>query len=505
MNKFKSFIKDNWIFVFFVIPFVLICFYNKQPDNDIWFILNNGRYIFEYGIPHIDPFTIHEGLKYVMQQWGTSALFWGVFHYFGYKSLLVFVYIFSFLFMYIFYKLCYVVSEKKKISVIVSSLVFCLIYQYIVLRPQIISYTILILEILLVELFIKKKNNKYLYPLPFLSLLIINMHTAMWYFQFVFLLPFILNGIKWKKLRFIEKLKVDRYELKPILIVALLMFLVGFLNPYGYEALTYIFKSYGIASINNVVGEMYSISWDYYQGKVVFCFIIFFMLLISVKRDLKIDIRHILFVCGLTLLGFMHCKCYPLFVLIFSYVFMYSIRGIGFTFSFVNNKIIRSLINGLSIGFGIFLFGTLIYTIYYSYSTYSFTEKYKTTDTLNYLLENYNKDDVSLYISFNTGGYAEYLGLKSYIDGRAELFFKRFNGKDDIFDEAVAIESDVNFDFDKFIDKYKFTHIMVYDFSNFNRYLEDCDQYDLVYSDNIGYDVELKWMLYTRKNMEVLE
>ena len=47
-----------------------------MPDNDIWFLLNNGRYVINSGIPVVDPFTIHEGLKYVMQQWGTSLFFY---------------------------------------------------------------------------------------------------------------------------------------------------------------------------------------------------------------------------------------------------------------------------------------------------------------------------------------------------------------------------------------------------------------------------------------------
>jgi len=37
-------------------------------DSDVWFILNNGRYICENGFPTINPFTIHEGLPVVLSQ-----------------------------------------------------------------------------------------------------------------------------------------------------------------------------------------------------------------------------------------------------------------------------------------------------------------------------------------------------------------------------------------------------------------------------------------------------
>lgn len=506
MKKLLNFIKNNWMFLFFSIPFILICFTNKRPDNDIWFILNNGRYIFSHGIPYTDPFSIHEGLKYVMQQWGTSSLFWGLYDLFGHQALIVFIYIISFVFMTIFYKLCYVVSEKKNLSIIVTSIVFCFIHEYIVLRPQVISYSLLMLEILLMELYIKKKNKKYLYALPFLSLIIINMHTAMWYFQFVFMVPFILNGINFKKIKMVKKLRINKYEVKPLLIAMLIMFVVGFINPYGYDSLTYIFKSYGISMINSAVGEMNPMSWEEYNGKIIFLYLFIFILLNYIRKDLKMDIRHFLFICGISLLGFMHNKCFPLFVLIFTYALMFYIKSINFDFNLLKSKVVKSLSNGLAISLGFCLFVTFFYTIYYSYSMYDFRENYKITPVVNHILDNYDKDKVVLYTGFDTGGYAEFMGLKSYFDGRAELYFKRFNEKEDIFMEAMDIESKTGFDFDKFVKKYNFTHIIVYDFSFFNMYLEKNDDYEMRYSYNINRsDEDMKFMLYVRKDVEVLE
>jgi hypothetical protein len=165
-----------------------------------------------------------------------------------------------------------------------------------------------------------------------------------------------------------------------------------------------------------------------------------------------------------------------------------------------------SLYNGLSIGLGCALLFTFFFTTYYSYSMYDFAEKYNIDVVVDYIVENYDKDEVVLYTGFNTGGYTEFRGLKSYIDGRAELFFKRFNGKEDIFDEAFSIESKIDFDFDKFLNKYKFTHIIVYDFSYFNMYLEECDDYKLVYDHSVSRtDEKIKFMLYVRKDLVVLK
>ncbi len=113
MDKIKKFINNNWIFLLFIFPLITIAANNINPDNDVWFLLNGGRYVLEHGIPYIDPFTIHEGLSFVMQQWLVNVIFFVLYEYLGIKSLLGFVFIISLLFMFTFYKLCYIVSYKK--------------------------------------------------------------------------------------------------------------------------------------------------------------------------------------------------------------------------------------------------------------------------------------------------------------------------------------------------------------------------------------------------------
>jgi hypothetical protein len=100
----------------------------------------------------------------------------------------------------------------------------------------------------------------------------------------------------------------------------------------------------------------------------------------------------------------------------------------------------------------------------------------------DFLVENYDETKIRLYINYDNGGYYQYRGIKTYIDPRAELFYKSNNGKADIFEEAVSLFYDVNFDYDKFVKKYKFTHLVVEASSLFNEYLEDNANYELVYS-----------------------
>lgn len=474
-------IKNNWYYLLLLIPFVLICIENKLPDNDIWFLLNNGRYIVSNGIPSIDPFTIHEGLTYVMQQWLTSLIFWTIYSNLGKYGLLIFMYIMAIALMYCYYKLINTICNDKKKSVIITTITFCLINKFIVTRPQIFTFLILIIELLLMELYIKNRNNKYLYIMPFLSLLLINLHCSMWYFQFVFMLPFILNTIK------IKNITKDSIKLKPLLITLIIMFLVGFINPYGYKALTFIFKSYGINEFNELIMEMRSPSFSSINFKVILMLLFLLIFLLNFNKKFKFDIRHFLFICGVTILAFMHNKCRVYFLLIYFYCFAYGIKDINLNLKILNNKIVKSLTKGFIIGTISLSCFSLIFVLCYTIPRYSDKDEY-IENSINYLLDNYNKEDITLYISFNDGGYAEYKGFKSYIDGRAEVFSKTLNNKEDIFKEYNKFsQNPYTFDYDNFINKYHFTHILLYmlyeDESEFAKYLDTNDSYEIVFSD----------------------
>ncbi|HAB66030.1 MAG TPA: hypothetical protein DCE23_01550 [Firmicutes bacterium] len=471
-----KFIKKNWLFLLFVIPFILVCINNKRPDNDIWFLLNNGRYVLEHGIPHIDPFTIHEGLNYVMQQWGASVIFFGMYKFLGKYGLLIIIYVITIAIMYAIYKLCYIVSNSKEKAIIIVTVASILIVDAIVLRPQIFTYLILILELLLLELYVKKDNSKYLYVLPFLSILLINLHASMWWFQFVFMLPFLLNTIK------IKKITIDRVRLKPLIIVMILMFIGGFINPYGYEAITFIFKSYGLSTINKMVNEMKEPFFSRISFKIILSLILLLITVCVFSKKAKMDVRHFLFICGVTMLAFMHIKCYPYFIFVYAYCFAYLIKDIKFKLK-IKNKYLLSFSRGIIMSCSVCLIISFVFVIYVLTTNYNFGSVY-IGETSNYLVEHYDLDKIILFTDFDYGGYTEFLGIKSYIDGRAELFYKKSNGKDDILDEYYyLLYNDAKGDFKSFVDKYNFTHLIIdcYRNTNFDEYLATDDRYEVVY------------------------
>lgn len=88
--------------LFFLLPFMGIVFVRLVFDGDLWFILNSGRFVVENGFPYTEPFSMHEGLNFVLEQWLTDIIYWEFYTNFGAEGVLTFVIFMGFciLFMY---------------------------------------------------------------------------------------------------------------------------------------------------------------------------------------------------------------------------------------------------------------------------------------------------------------------------------------------------------------------------------------------------------------------
>jgi hypothetical protein len=115
---------------------------------------------------------------------------------------------------------------------------------------------------------------------------------------------------------------------------------------------------------------------------------------------------------------------------------------------------------------------------YYSWKT--FTSYF---DAANYIVDNYDVENVRLFTDFDSGGFFEYMGIKCYIDGRAELYLKKFNHKKDIMDEYISLANNRHFDFESFLNEYHFTLLFVDTDSLFHDYLIENENYKVVYNE----------------------
>ena len=487
--------SKKMLFLYFNIPLILVLFWRVEY-NDIWFLLNHGKYVLNNGFPSIEPFTIHQNFSFVMQQWLSSVIFYLSYSLLGKYGLLLLTLLVTGYIIFISYKLCMLLSDNRySLSVLISTIVTTLLAaSFITSRPHIFTFAIIITEIYLLEKYIKEEDKRYLYPLPLLSLLEINLHASMFFMQFAFILPYLIDSFKYK----IGPLKSSGYKKKPLFITVILMFLVGFINPYGINAITYIFSSYGNSYINEIVEEMLPVVITDSVGKVSF-FLIFMIVSIYIfyrKNDIKP--RYFYLLIGTIYLTLSSQKG-------LSYLIIGGILPLAY---YLKLSFKKDTVKEKKKSYSYLLSSSclVVISLLVVIGTDSMTFTYKFKEGVDYLLENNKASDITLYTGYAEGAYPEWKGIKCYIDPRAEIFLKGNNKQKDIMEEYYLLQIG-NLDVNEFLEKYKFDYLLVIETDYLYNNMDDIENYKLVY-ENVSIDEfsieslnnKIKYRIYQRVN-----
>lgn len=487
--------SKKMLFLYFNIPLILVLFWRVEY-NDIWFLLNHGKYVLNNGFPSIEPFTIHQNFSFVMQQWLSSVIFYLSYSLLGKYGLLLLTLLVTGYIIFISYKLCMLLSDNRySLSVLISTIVTTLLAaSFITSRPHIFTFAIIITEIYLLEKYIKEEDKRYLYPLPLLSLLEINLHASMFFMQFAFILPYLIDSFKYK----IGPLKSSGYKKKPLFITVILMFLVGFINPYGINAITYIFSSYGNSYINEIVEEMLPVVITDSVGKVSF-FLIFMIVSIYIfyrKNDIKP--RYFYLLIGTIYLTLSSQKG-------LSYLIIGGILPLAY---YLKPAFKKDTVKEKKKSYSYLLSSSclVVISLLVVIGTDSMTFTYKFKEGVDYLLENNKASDITLYTGYAEGAYPEWKGIKCYIDPRAEIFLKGNNKQKDIMEEYYLLQIG-NLDVNEFLEKYKFDYLLVIETDYLYNNMDDIENYKLVY-ENVSIDEfsieslnnKIKYRIYQRVN-----
>lgn len=446
--------KINIGFLYFILPLLFFLAINFSKETDIWFIFSHGRYILNNGFPHTEFLTIHQGLHFVMQQWGFSFIMYILYHNFGTPGIVIFIGIINFLIVLFLYKLCVKISNNVYFSCLIVAIIDLILEMtFISPRPQIITYLFLIIIIYLLE-----RKDKTIYFLPLISLLEINIHSSMWLMIFIITLPYICEYIIKKDKRIYE-----------LLIVLLISFLVGFINPYGIETMTYPFKTYGIDTINKLVIEMHPIGFKGNKtlliNSLIFLSSFFLFLITMIIKRKKYSIHIILLFLGLGILAFLNLRNISIFLICV-------IPFITISFSkIINNKI------SIFYLFIVFIIIISVFIIKNIDNDYRLDDK-KMNGIVRYL-DSKEEKNLRIFNYYENGPYLEYHNYKTYIDSRAEVFIKKFNKKSDVLDEYDDVLK-ANISYQDFINKYNFTHFIVKKDTKFYHFLKD-NNYKVVY------------------------
>lgn len=482
-NKIKDFFikpKPKYLYYFFFfIPIVLFLVTGFELDNDFYFLYSTGKYIIEHGFPNTLIFTIHKDFSFIAQQWLSTIIFYFVYHSFGITGMKIFMFIIFLLILYLAYKLCYIVSERRSVSVLFSCIISILLnLNFIRTRPQIFDYVIFLLEFIILESYFKDENKKHLFFMPILSFFLINLHASSFFLFFIFILPYFINTFNFKFCG-IESKKRKRL---PLIFSTIISFLVGFINPYGLDSITYIFNSYGIDSLNLLITEMHAPVISSSFGFLVYLCIFLVLFIYFIFKNKEIEARYFFLYVGTSILAISKKKAFPFFILGSIFPLAYYLKDI-----FPKDKefnLDREVKIDYLVAASILIF-MLIFNFTYSYKN---TTKVYINKICNIILNDEKKNDVKyrVYTGYNNGSYAEYKGLKVYIDPRAEAYLKSINKEENIINEYVKMEYYPGFNYEKFLNKYNFDYLIV-DESDplYKYYLKKNKLYKRVYKEKV--------------------
>lgn len=124
----------------FLMLLVVVIFTNRF-DNDGWFLLNSGRYVEQFGIPHVEPFTIHQNFHFVMHQWLFDLGLWKLYKLGGLNAMIAYNWIISAVFLFLYSRLIKLKVGQISGAVRLFLLLWLLLMSmgYLFQRPQTMS------------------------------------------------------------------------------------------------------------------------------------------------------------------------------------------------------------------------------------------------------------------------------------------------------------------------------------------------------------------------------
>jgi hypothetical protein len=424
------------------------------------------------GIPHIEPFSIHENMEFVMQQWLTDVVFWNIYNSVGEWGLFLLVVICYALVILLLYKLTMNVSEGNFfISYSVTLLASILIFTYMVMRPTIITLIIVMIELNTLEQYVKCGEYKYLLILPILSLLMINFHAALWPILFVLILPYVIDSFKFK----IGFVCGEGYNKRFLFLSLVAMLIVAFANPYGVDAMLYLIKSTGYPYMNYIM-ELQPPNVSSFAGALIYLYIALIALVYIFYRKGKTKIRYFLLTIGTILMVLLSVRNITYFALCSLFPLSYYLKDLDINFIDTNkgNKKLRIILATL------ILIVVMIGMYKNSIHNNTATQYSDLNEIVDYIIDNEDISSITIYTGFNEGSLVQFRGLPTYIDPRAEVYFKTHNNKDDIFNEYFELRYGKIY-YKDIMEKYNFTHLIVGKRELLDTYLQRDERYNIIY------------------------
>ena len=487
----KQKIKKFKIFFIIFIIIMTLGLVKKTFQNDTFYTIKIGELIFKNGIDMLDHFSFHLNLPYTYPHWLYDCFIYLIYSLFGYTGLYISSIIILIILVLLVFKTNITVCKNYSMAAFSTFLCTLAISGFITTRAQSISYIIFALEILFIEKFLENGKKKYLVGLLILSLVLCNIHVAVWPFYFILYLPYLVEYVisliiskikkKNKLIQFLEKKFIfeKNDNIKYLFLIMIASLLTGLITPIKDTPYTYLVKTM-MGNSQKYIQEHRMIGWLESPFTIIITFETFFLAIFS-----KTKLRDLFLICGLALMSIISVRHISLLALggtiVFSRIFTNFLNSYNFNvddkiINFFNKKyVVLSFLGAITV-FGVILLNMQLKKDFIDDEVYP-------VEAVKYIKENIDIDNMRIFDEYNFGSYLILNDIPVFIDSRADLYTKQFSGFDyDIFDDWYNIPSNW---YEKF-DFYNITHLLLYkrDNNTFYRIFQNNDSFKTLYEDD---------------------
>ena len=473
----------------------------KTLQNDTFYTIKIGEHIIENkGIDMMDPFSWHQNLEYTYPHWLYDVIIYLIYSVGGMAGIYISTCIFSAILGITIYKTNSKLVKNKVVSFVITIGAMYMLRDYIAARAQLVTFILFALQIYFMEQLSNTSKRGYGIGLIVISILIANLHVAVWPFMFVLYLPYIAEYIiinieekvakKYgKELKEEYKISLTKRDgVKYLIIVMIICTLTGFLTPLGTTPYTYLIKTMQGNTTQNINEHL---PMTLIKNAEVLCILIIFIAIL-VFTDIKIRLVDLFMLGGLILLMLYSKRQSTMFIIICSVILN------RLAYDFVRKEgenVDEKLIEVFTTLFGGFVISALVLILSLYFIKGKIKSKY--VDEKSYPVEmsefilqyfdenNINIEDVRLYNEYNYGSYLLFKGIPVFIDSRCDLYAPEYNGGRDIFMDFIK-SSNLDIWFEDIFKKYDITHVILYKDSKMNMIIQDAklDGYKLLKEDD---------------------
>ena len=504
-------------------------------QNDTFYTIKIGEYILDNGITYMDPFSWHENLSYTFPHWLYDVMIYAIFNVGGYLGIYISTIAFACILGIILYATNVKLNKNRLLSFLMTIGVIYLLGDFIAARAQLVTYILFTLTIYSIERFLSTKKKRYPLYLIIISIMIANLHVAVWPFYFVLYLPYIgeyIIACLQDSGKYIDKIKIRRYKnklnkniidektreeitnkvlelegkisqaderknkrnakaykveiaknnnVKWLILIMLICVLTGLLTPLKDAPYTYLFKTMQGNTTQNINEHLPLVLID---NKEFLVFIVIF-LIILMFTDTKIRLKDLFMIGGLLLLAFISRRQTSMFILLGSFTL------VNLCARFINKYDpdgIKKVEEFMTTLLGKIIVISIIVILSYSNIKPDLDDKFVNeksypVEATKFIKENIDIQQMRLFNEYNYGSYLLLHDIPVFIDSRADLYSPEFNKGTSVFSDFMNISGISVYYEDKF-ESYGITHVIIKRNSKLNLLISRDDNYKELYKDD---------------------